>query len=1586
MSRHTVLAALLAALAVGAGVLSARALGSGQAPRADGQAVNAQAMLVDAAKAAPGTKLKGGLREQAVQGKDTGEVAVLVEATTQLDLGRFGRAHQFAWPAGEHVAVLSVPASALLDLAALPGVYAVRPMANGSRIVRPDAPGLAQQAETMLPPAALAHLARAAEPWGARQGLPAGIGVLRRPEAVVAGAGRGAGPTGWWDVRSGHAAQEAWALGFRGEGVTVAVLDDAVDFANYDLMNTWAVLPAGHPYAGWPQVFDPEAGGLIAVDKTRPADGVKSTRTAANGVVELYQSSAVTLRDVNGAQRPTACFKPLVNRSAAVSRELAAEACDYVVPATSKGGTVRFGHHPDTTLMGLGAREGQLGEWAGVLIVDEHTAGVYDTVYVDINNNHDFSDEKPVTKDSPLAWRDITQPADGVPDLSAGLLYWISDGQLPLPGAWVWGLDKEVPPAGEWVGFLYLQGSHGTMCASNIVSQGRLNVRPDQELAFRDLPGGLPSLNMGMAPKARMVSIGDVYMGAGSFEAGWRYAVFGHDKDRTDDDIQVASNSYGWSGTDNDNMDPDSRLIDHYVRTFSPSTTFLFATGNGGPGYGTLAPPSPSVGIDVAASTQYGSTGYDSITDTAQITFGDIIPFSNRGPGAGGSTGPDIAADGAFASGDTPINGLGDGTRAIGTWGGTSRSTPVATGATGLVYQAFKQRNGRWPTFEEARAILMSGARFNGYDTLTVGGGVLDAGDAVRIAAGLHGIYGLPGEWRAGGYEGKNRPAFPNVVRPGDTAAGRITLKNPSDKDVTVQLSAQQLRRIGSRPDSLVVHRPAESPSPGTVPDYLKAIDRSTVPAGTELLTVRGVYPYGEFDADNNLTADNYFQIGIMQHTDINGDGKLWVDRNGNGAVNYTVLGDSYVDATVEGQTTRYDSTEGAITVPLGPDGMAGPLAWYGLACNAEDGSPTPPAQDLREKIALIQRGTCTFAEKILNAQKLGAVGVVVFTDDRARVPMGGVNTGIQVAGVMIENSAGQTLRDLLVAGKTVTVDVRARPKTKGIDGGSLVDYPTSEIEPYEWARFADDFGTKNNWEISVHHPLERWADGIYLAFWHTGRSAVITDTNVTLRYDFYAYRPWPALTLGQRQVTIPANSEMTLDVNLAVPADAAPGVLAGAIFADYPRGDGDVAIQTAAAYELSGQRTVIPVIASVAADYNWQGSVALAGAPARDPDASYDNGAMHGTFKWNWRPESGDWRFFFVDATKPIENTFWLLRTRWQDAVAQKSDIDTRLFGPRADRFSNPAAPPNSPSDNWADPDWYGPYTLELLGRSPYLVAGSTWPFNTSSGGNEDWVAAPAGAGLHELLLHNVLFSGSQIDMPYDSTMSSVHMNTMAVRLYGDRCATVSMTPQIDLPGFVARGVGMAVPEAFRDQQAKQDDPADPGTSSWRKDLVLAEDAVRWNFVLDGQPEDDLDLFLMRDNNNDGQFVYPDELYAQGSNGPTADETLDLGVTPAGRYQMWVHGYAVKSASGAFTLTHMPLVGDDVMTQGVPTEVKAGQTASFQVCAKVADLAGQDGPLAGVLTIGPGGAPQLFQLPVTWSRALPTLQLPMLLKDEPLR
>jgi hypothetical protein len=109
------------------------------------------------------------------------------------------------------------------------------------------------------------------------------------------------------------------------------------------------------------------------------------------------------------------------------------------------------------------------------------------------------------------------------------------------------------------------------------------------------------------------------------------------------------------------------------------------------------------------------------------------------------------------------------------------------------------------------------------------------------------------------------------------------------------------------------------------------------------------------------------------------------------------------------------------------------PLAWYGLACNNPDGTPSTPAQDVSEKVALIERGTCIFTEKLLNAQKMGAVAVVVFSDARPPVVMGGdcwpKLTCVDRPAIMIDNGDGMQLKTLLEGGTEVKASFPLTPR-----------------------------------------------------------------------------------------------------------------------------------------------------------------------------------------------------------------------------------------------------------------------------------------------------------------------------------------------------------------------------------------------------------------------------------------------------------------------------------------------------------------------------------------------------------------------------
>jgi subtilisin family serine protease len=79
-------------------------------------------------------------------------------------------------------------------------------------------------------------------------------------------------------------------------------------------------------------------------------------------------------------------------------------------------------------------------------------------------------------------------------------------------------------------------------------------------------------------------------------------------------------------------------------------------------------------------------------------------------------------------------------------------------------------------------------------------------------------------------------------------------------------------------------------------------------------------------------------------------------------------------------------------------------------------------SDQLDGNIALIQRGYCTFDQKIANAGAAGAIAVVVYSNDMNLIVMDGDSTLVDVPAVMIGQADGELIRDKLLAGETVNV------------------------------------------------------------------------------------------------------------------------------------------------------------------------------------------------------------------------------------------------------------------------------------------------------------------------------------------------------------------------------------------------------------------------------------------------------------------------------------------------------------------------------------------------------------------------------------
>ncbi|MCA9933916.1 MAG: PKD domain-containing protein, partial [Anaerolineales bacterium] len=685
-------------------------------------------------------------------------------------------------------------------------------------------------------------------------------------------------PQDWYDTPEIHHANDAWANGYTGQGVKVLINDSGIDFCHPDLIGTWATVddPAS-PYDGWPLMFDSYSLYLYALDQrfgqTNIADGLSD-----------YADTSATCTAATCTYQPIGAAAPHT----------------YTLPSAiaSQSGIYHIGSHPDTQL------ENIYGQRVAVLVVDAAQPGHYDTVFVDLDNDDDFSDEEPATQDMPIAcldnWDSINQQAgsDGYNDLSGGLIYFIADGATPIPASdWLWG--GFTPANGDLVAFTLVdvrETTHGEYVASNVAAQGIVNGPNSNGVGENELPAWKPpyagpgtGMVLGTGRDAKLVANGNYY-DSPFYEDGFLFAALGYDGlPGTADDSQIINNSWAEFALHNDGWDVQSRYFEQ-IAQINPTLTILFGTSNSGPGYGSLAAPAPASAMQVGASTLFGSTTtFDSITGTLQIEGGDVIPFSSRGPDTRGGNGVGVVATGSAATGLRPINQYADGWVSWGAWQGVSRSAPVVAGILALVYDAYYQAHGVWPDTLTAQAILQAGAQDLHYDPLTQGAGLTDALQATTIAGGDGGFYVRPSQWQPG--SAPNIPAFTHVVYAGEAATQPFTVTNSGPAPLTLTFASDQLQQMApaiTLPFTTSLYtqeEPLNNARLRHTPDYLIDIT-SLIPAGTDLLEVNVIFPFSQYDPNGNYVEDSRWSLQLLNWTDINGDGNLWTDDNASGTVN----------------------------------------------------------------------------------------------------------------------------------------------------------------------------------------------------------------------------------------------------------------------------------------------------------------------------------------------------------------------------------------------------------------------------------------------------------------------------------------------------------------------------------------------------------------------------------------------------------------------------------------------------------------------------------------------------------------------------
>ncbi|KAI9257935.1 hypothetical protein BDA99DRAFT_107199 [Phascolomyces articulosus] len=87
------------------------------------------------------------------------------------------------------------------------------------------------------------------------------------------------------------------------------------------------------------------------------------------------------------------------------------------------------------------------------------------------------------------------------------------------------------------------------------------------------------------------------------------------------------------------------------------------------------------------------------------------------------------------------------------------------------------------------------------------------------------------------------------------------------------------------------------------------------------------------------------------------------------------------VDSAIEPQNYKQNIVPNTNLTQPDSSGLSGVLYDRGLSCELENTSdtPIPPLLTDQRKIALVRRGNCSFADKVIYSQMDGAVGVIIY-------------------------------------------------------------------------------------------------------------------------------------------------------------------------------------------------------------------------------------------------------------------------------------------------------------------------------------------------------------------------------------------------------------------------------------------------------------------------------------------------------------------------------------------------------------------------------------------------------------------------------
>lgn len=455
------------------------------------------------------------------------------------------------------------------------------------------------------------------------------------------------------------------------------------------------------------------------------------------------------------------------------------------------------------------------------------------------------------------------------------------------------------------------------------------------------------------------------------------------------------------------------------------------------------------------------------------------------------------------------------------------------------------------------------------------------------------------------------------------------------------------------------------------------------------------------------------------------------------------------------------------------------------------------------------------------------------------------------------------------------------------------------------------------NAEVRVGLPFEDARDGLLLGVWnyncHDSDDPESGDP-VRIEIDWTAFG-----SLGDDWITIPpdtvipANDSATVQMTVSVPLGAESGIHQhGVLIETFELNQSGVPSQEPM------RNWTLPVVTNVP----WSGPFSLVPKPL-DGNVSnqtlYDESWISGATRWDWRAESGDWRFLTVEW--PAE---WdtggtaILDVDWSDTVEGfdanfnstyydniYSDIDVLWLSETPHAYA---------SD---DPEAYGDSTFYIESRSINNYAGSgSHNWETFTDTSREMFAVPAEQGIHQLVLHTALHGASSNDNPLNVSVGYIAAEESGFQKLvtdwseGSGEDSVHVVSTLPLSVESVYSYGWSQPSYFENETAFQDDAGDKMSASWWYNLTI-QNSTELDIRMNSFEAADLDLFLFHDSDGDGSFSSGEEVARSTSS--SSSESVLITDPEDGEYAVAVQGYDVPGGSVQFWIDIDVVGGDEL-------------------------------------------------------------------------